>query len=198
MAPSTILKPAVGLVLAVVAVSLAAQASVEMPGTPVPQSLQTLAVVLVGVALGPGLGAGALVLYIVAGAVGLPVFADGAAGAEHLRGPTAGYLLGFVLGAAVCGLWPRLVTRAGDDGEGSPERPAVRREVVAVFVVALAGHVLILGLGWLRLAGMLRPALAFTSGVAPFLVGGVLKSALAAIVWGAFRLLPSRSGSATT
>ena len=190
MKSPTILNPAIRLVLAVVAVSLAAQASLEMPGTPVPQSLQTLAVVLVGVALGPGLGAGALVLYIVAGTFGLPVFADGAAGAEHLRGPTAGYLAGFVLGAAVCGLWPRLAMRAGDAVEGSPESLAVWREVAAVFVVALAGHALILGLGWLRLAGMLRPALAFTSGVAPFLVGGVLKSALAAIMWGAYRHLP--------
>ena len=196
MTSSNLLNATAGVLVAVAAVSLAAQASVPMPGTPVPQALQTLAVVLVGVALGPGVGAGALVLYIVAGALGLPVFADGAAGAEHLRGPTAGYLAGFVVGAAVCGLWPRLAKRAGDDGEGSPGRLAVRREVVAVFLVALAGHVLILGLGWLRLAGMLRPALAFTSGVAPFLMGGVLKSALAAALWGTFRLLPLRRGSA--
>ena len=82
---------------AVVAVALAAQVSVAIPGSPVPQSLQTLAVVLVGAWLGPVRGGAALILYVAIGAVGAPVFADGAAGAAHLSGPTSGYLAGFVV-----------------------------------------------------------------------------------------------------
>ena len=98
----------VGSVLAgVAAVALAARVSVPVPGSPVPQSLQTLAVVLVGAWLGSARGAAALVAYLLAGALGLPVFADGGAGPAYATGPTAGYLAGCVAGAALVGWWVR-------------------------------------------------------------------------------------------
>lgn len=105
--PTSPLVWAVRVAVAVLAVALAAQVSVPVPGSPVPQSLQTLAVVLVGAWLGPRTGAIALTTYMVLGAAGLPVFADGAGGIEHLAGPTLGYLVGFVVAAALMGWWVR-------------------------------------------------------------------------------------------
>ncbi len=156
-----------GMLAAVVAVGVAAQVTVPLPGTPVPQSLQTLAVVLVGAWLGPAVGATTLLLYVVVGALGLPVFAEGARGASHLTGATAGYLAGFIAAAGLVGWW-RV------------------RGWCASLGAALGGmvlaHAVILALGWLRLATLVGPAEAFAQGVSPFVVGGVLKSVAAALV----------------
>ena len=139
----------------------------SVPGTSVPQSAQTLAVVLVGAFLGARDGALALALYLLSGAVGLPVFADGASGQLHLIGPTGGYLTGFVLAAAMVG-W------MADQGYVARLRTAV--------VVMIGGHVIILSLGWLRLAWSLGPWEAFATGATPFLWGGLAKSIVAGIV----------------
>jgi biotin transport system substrate-specific component len=155
-----------GLVLAVTAVALAARVDVPVPGSPVPQSLQTLAVVLVGAFLGPRRGMLALLLYMSAGAVGVPVFADGASGPRHLIGPTGGYLLGFVAGAGVAGLWR--------------ERGGCRRWLPCLGGM-LTAHLVILAAGWGGLSLLMGPASAFASGVAPFLWGGLVKSGVA--VW---------------
>ena len=159
----------VGTVLAgVAAVALAARVSVPVPGSAVPQSLQTLAVVLVGARLGPARGAAALAAYLLVGALGLPVFADGAAGPAYATGPTAGYLSGFVAGAAFVGWW-------------------VRQSWGTTFASVLTGmataHLVILAVGWLRLASTLGAPTAFATGVAPFLWGGLVKSGVGALVW---------------
>lgn len=153
-------------VLGVVAIALAARVTVTLPGTPVPQSAQTLAVLLVGAALGARTGTWSLAAYLALGGFGVPVFADGGAGWEHLVGPTAGYLLGFVVAAWAVG-------RMGDLGH--------LRRVGPALGVMVAAHALILALGWGRLSLVLGPAPAFREGVAPFLLGGVLKSAVAAL-----------------
>ena len=86
------------------AVALASQLALPVPGTPVPVSLAPLAVVLVGGLLGPRTGAAALVTYLVMGAAGLPVFAPvGLPGAARLLGPTGGYLLAYPVAAALSG-----------------------------------------------------------------------------------------------
>ncbi len=138
-----------------------------IPGTSVPQSAQTLAVVLVGAFLGARDGALALVLYLLAGGAGVPVFADGASGWPHLAGATGGYLVGFVLAAGIVGWF-------ADRGHVARLRAAL--------VVMVVGHVVILSLGWLRLAWSLGPGEAFASGVAPFLSGGLAKSVVAAAI----------------
>jgi biotin transport system substrate-specific component len=86
---------ALKVVLAVVALSVAAQLAVPIPVTPVPVSLQDLVVLAVGILLGPVQGAAAVVSYVVLGALGAPVFSDGHAGLLWLMGPTGGYLLAF-------------------------------------------------------------------------------------------------------
>ena len=77
--------------------------AIAVPGLPVPVTLQTFAVVLAGLALGPARGAAAVALYLVIGLAGLPVFAGGAAGLAVLAKPSAGYLLAFVPAAALAG-----------------------------------------------------------------------------------------------
>ena len=74
-------------------IAIAAQISVPLPFTPVPLTLQPLAVILIGVTLGSTRGAAAAILYLLEGLSGMPVFAGGGAGALWLAGPTAGYLL---------------------------------------------------------------------------------------------------------
>lgn len=169
-------------VLAVCLVAVAARISAAVPGTSVPQSAQTLAVVLVGAFLGARDGASALALYLLAGGIGLPVFADGASGWPQLAGPTGGYLVGFVLAAGMVGWFA--------DGGG-----LVRLRTA--LVVMVLGHVLILALGWLRLAGSLGAPEAFAAGVAPFLSGGLAKSIVAAVVVSAWMRRGSGASSSS-
>ena len=86
-----------------------------LPGIPlaagVPITLQTLAVILTGMILGPGRGAAAVGLYLVAGLAGLPVFSGFRSGLGVLAGPSAGYLLSFPLAALVAGLLVRFLLR---------------------------------------------------------------------------------------
>lgn len=86
------------------ALAAAAQVAIPVPGTAVPMTLQPMLVVLAGIWLGPRAGAASTVLYLAAGAVGLPVFAPvGLPGVARLLGPTGGYLLAFPLGAWTAG-----------------------------------------------------------------------------------------------
>lgn len=161
-----------GVVVAALATAVAARLTVPVPGTDVPQSAQTLAVVVAGALLGWRGGIAAMLLYLAAGAVGLPVFADGAAGWSHLTGPTAGYLLGFVVAAGGVG-WGVRRTWGGGALAGS--------------LIMLVGHAVILGMGWTRLAVDLGASSAFAAGVRPFVWGGVVKSALGAVLVAAWR-----------
>ena len=85
------------------AVVLAVAAKAQVPHFPVPATLQTLAVVVLGMLLGPGRAVSAVALYLVQGAAGIPVFAGAVAGPAYFAGPTAGFLLGFLPAAALAG-----------------------------------------------------------------------------------------------
>jgi biotin transport system substrate-specific component len=151
--------------LGAVLVSLAAQVAVPLPFSPVPMTLQPLAVLVVGGLLGAADGAGALALYLVWGAMGLPVFAAGGAGAAHLVGPTGGYLLAFPLAAGITGA---LVRRAPGSAMG-----VLLACVLGMMFIHLGGvaHLALLGGD---------PGLAVRLGFIPFLTGDLLKVALAA------------------
>ena len=170
---------ALALLPAVAAIAVGARVDLPVPGSPVPQSLQTLAVVLAGALLGPRRGMVAVLVYLAAGATGLPVFAGGASGIHQLIGPTGGYLLGFVLGAGIAGALADPLHRA--------------------LLGMLLAHLVILGLGWGRLALLLGPEAAWVHGVAPFLWGGAVKSAVAlcmlALVRGRPGALTARAAS---
>lgn len=158
-----------------------AQLSIHLPFTPVPITGQTLGVLLVGAAYGPGLGAATLVLYLLWGVVGLPVFAPNASGSHDtgvqvLRAAslTGGYLWGFVLSAATVGA----LARRGWDR-------SVRSSIGAM----LLGSIVIYAIGVPWLYGALPPAIdgrpvtldtALSFGLYPFIIGDTVKLLLAA------------------
>ena len=168
VSPSSLaLRRVAAVLIGTALVAAAAQVAVPLPGTPVPMTLQPLAVLIVGGLLGPGLGAASLLLYVALGAAGLPVFTPiGLPGVARLVGPTGGYLLAYPIAAYAVG---RLV----GDGTRLP------RLVLAV----LSGLVLI-HLGGLAqlliLTGSVRTATRF--GTIPFLVGDMIKLGLAILV----------------
>ncbi len=168
VATSTVrLRRAAAVVAGAVLVAAAAQIAVPIPGTPVPVTLQPLAVLLVGGLLGPGLGASSMVLYLALGALGVPVFTPyGLPGLARLVGPTGGYLLAYP--AAACA-----VGKLAGDG---------RR--YGRLTVAVLG-----GLGLIHLGGLAQlviltgsAALAFRLGTLPFLLSDVGKLAIAVLV----------------
>jgi biotin transport system substrate-specific component len=147
-------------------VAAAAQAAVPVPFSPVPMTLQPLAVLVVGGLLGAAGGVAALVTYLTLGVLGLPVFAGGASGGFHLVGPTGGYLLAFPLAAGVVGA---LTSR----------HAGVLRVLLACALGMAVIH--IGGVAQLALLGG-DPMLAFRVGFVPFLTGDLLKIGLAAAV----------------
>ena len=142
----------------------AAGAYLIIPLPPVPVTLQTFFMALAGALLGARLGAMSQVVYVLLGIIGLPVFAGGKAGLGVLLGPTGGYLVGFVAGAWLIG---RLLQAGG--------RPGTARIAAAV----AAGYALVYAFGVAGLFLIARLSLleALSVGVAPFLIGDVLKVA---------------------
>jgi biotin transport system substrate-specific component len=147
------------------AVAAAAQVAVPVPLSPVPMTLQPLAVLAVGGLLGGASGVAALTAYLALGALGFPVFAGGAGGALHLVGPTGGYLLAFPVAAGMTGA---LASRGG-----------VLRTLVACALGMVMIHVG--GVAQLAVLGG-DPAAAFRVGFVPFVTGDLLKVGLAAAV----------------
>ena len=143
-------------------------AKLRIPFWPVPLTMQTLAVLLIGAVYGPRLGVATVLAYLAAGAAGLPVFAgtpEKGLGLAYMAGPTGGYLAGFVLAAWACGL---LAHRGWD------------RRITTTALAMLIGNLLLYapGLLWLgALFGWDQPILAW--GLYPFLIGDLLKLVLA-------------------
>jgi biotin transport system substrate-specific component len=135
-------------------------------GAIVPVTMQTFAVTLVGALYGWRLGALTVVAWLAEAAVGLPVLAGGAGGLAHFAGPTGGYLFSFPVVAGLVG-W-------------LAERGWNAERVLWAFAAMLIGNGLCLVLGAIWLAAMIGAEKAIALGVTPFILGGVLKSALAA------------------
>ncbi len=150
--------------------AVGAQLAVPLPFTPVPLTLQTLFVVMAGIMLGPRDGFYAMASYIGMGLLGAPLFAGFTFGPAVLFGPTGGYLIAFPAAALVAG---SLSGRLGGGRAG-------------LFVSALSGSALILLSGTLYLSLITGTSLAgaMVAGALPFMVGDVIKSAVAAGVAG--------------
>ena len=148
---------------------LTISAKIQVPFFPVPMTMQTLVVLTIGMAFGWRLGAATVLLYLAEGAMGLPVFAgtpEKGIGLAYMLGGTGGYLIGFVLAAAVVG---RLAELGWD------------RNILTTALAMLIGNVLIYipGLLWLgSLFGWDKPILEW--GLTPFLLGDLTKLILAA------------------
>jgi biotin transport system substrate-specific component len=158
---------------------LTGSAKINLPLPYVPMTLQTLAVLIIGAAYGWRLGAVTVMVYLAAGAIGLPVFAGPLGGLAPLMGPTAGYLIGFVAAAFTAG-W--LSERGWD------------RSMLLLFVAMGTGHLIILGCGfaWLAFGIKLGLEKAWLVGIAPFVPASVIKSALGAALIPAIRRMLDR------
>jgi biotin transport system substrate-specific component len=156
------------VVLSSLLVAVCAHVSIPLWFTPVPVTLQTFAVLFLGLMLEPGVAASAMILYLLEGMAGLPVFSPiGATGFLHILGPTGGYLLAYPAAAALAGLLRR---RVGQGGFG----PSM--------VAAAIGSVLILltGAAWFAIWSHQSPVTVLSLTVAPFLPGDILKVMAAA------------------
>lgn len=145
--------------------AVASYVSFSLPLTDVPFTLQVLIVLLAGFVLGPGLAALSIILYIVLGAAGVPVFAGGGAGIGVVLGPLGGYIIGWPFAAALAGvfaergLWGRLL--------------GAFLGIVCVYAFGVTGLHLVQGVPW-RTAVLL--------GAAPFLPFDALKGVIAALI----------------
>lgn len=139
-------------------------AKIQIPFWPVPMTLHTLAVFFLAATFGPRIGFAAMAAYLAAGALGIPVFSgtpERGIGLAYMVGPTGGYLAGYLLGAGLTG-WL-----------------AQRRGLIGRFLAMLAGLAVVytLGLAWLALYVPAQGLLA--AGLTPFLLGDLVKLALA-------------------
>jgi biotin transport system substrate-specific component len=177
----TLWSPAAGsniaraIVLAVIgSILLVISAKIQVPFWPVPMTMQTLVVLVLGVAYGWRLAGATVLLYLAQGALGLPVFAAGG-GLAYMAGPTAGYLVGFLLAAVAVG-W--LAERGWD------------RSVRVTLAAMLVGTVIIFACGIAWLSTLIGLPQAISAGLVPFLLSEAVKIALAtALVPFAWRLL---------
>ncbi len=167
---------------ALLAALLAASAQISIPIGAVPITLQVFIVLLAGLLLPPRGAFAAVAVYILLGAVGLPVFAGGLGGVGVLVGPTGGYLWGFALGATVVALARGPLVAAVGRSVG---------EAIALFI----GVVVIYVVGWTQLAAVtgMGAVPAFVAGVVPFALLDLAKAVVALGVAGALR----RAGVAT-
>ncbi|HJY46841.1 MAG TPA: biotin transporter BioY [Propionibacteriaceae bacterium] len=161
-------------------VGLTAQVAIPLPFTPVPLTLQTFSVLLVGAALGSVRGAASMALYLLAGVAGVPWFANQQSGWAFA---SFGYIVGFVAAAWLVG---RLAERGAD-----------RRVVPTIGMMALGNVVIyVFGVAGLMLLADLPLSTALAKGVLPFLIGDVIKILLAAgLLPGTWKLINSRRSS---
>lgn len=156
---------------------IAVCAHLRVPMWPVPVTMQTFAVLLIGMTYGARLGAATVLLYLVEGALGFPVFTNGG-GLVQFAGPTGGYLVGYVVAAALAGGLAQL----------GWSRPAFR-----IMLAMLLGSAVIYLFGAAWLSTIVGPEKAWTLGVLPFLLGDAVKAALAALLLPvAWRTLPGQ------
>ena len=151
--------------------ALAAQITIPIPGTPVPITGQTFAVLLAGAALGPWAGAGSQAIYWSLGAMGLPFYSDASGGWEAATGATAGYLVGFIIAAWVVGA---LAVRGQD------------RNVWSAIPAFLAGNAVIylFGVPWLlaSVEAFTTVGDALAAGFTPFVIGDLVKIVIAGLL----------------
>jgi biotin transport system substrate-specific component len=151
-------------------IALGAKVSFAIPGTPVPVTGQTFGVLVAGGALGFRRGIASVLLYVLLGAIGLPLFALGETGVNVILGSFGGYLVGFVVAGAIVG---RLAELGWD------------RNLVGSIGAMLLGEIAIYAIGvpWLAVVAKLAPGDAIGEGLTPFLLGDALKMLLAAGVF---------------
>ena len=148
--------------------SMLAQIAIPVPGSPVPVTGQTFGVLLLATSYGATLALSTFSLYLLAGIAGAPVFANYGHGLDRLIGPTGGYLIGMFLASFVLG---KLAGRKWD------------KKIFSAVITMLIGDVIIfaIGLFWLQNFTGNDWAWTFNAGLAPFVIGELLKISIAGI-----------------
>ena len=174
MPRTTALANAVLIVSGVFALAILAQIAIPVPGSPVPVTGQTLGVLLIGTAYGSTLGVTTFALYLLAGIAGAPVFANNGFGIDRVIGATGGYLIGMLVATYVVGQLARL---------------RLDQKFLTALPSMLIGTVITFGFGlvWLQQYTGKDWAWTINAGLTPFIVGEVLKIAIAGtslpIIW---------------
>jgi biotin transport system substrate-specific component len=194
------------IALGAASIAVGAFIAIPLPLSPVPIVLQNFFILLIALVLGPRMGTASVALYLLLGALGLPVFAGGKGGLAHFFGPTGGYLAGFLLSAWVTGVLaagssrqkdqePHAATEGLSEGrqdkgqyQGQEPRAATKgnaqktkfrfQDAAAAAAGVLA--VYLLGVPWLAYKLGFDWKKALTIGFLPFIIGDVLKAAAAA------------------
>lgn len=160
-------------------IAVGGRLSFVLPDSAVPQTAQTIAVLLAGAFLGFNAASLSIVFFLLAGVIGLPVFADGASGARVLFGPSGGYLLGFWFCAAGLGVLA--------------DKRKLGRSFWQICIWMLLAHALILLVGGGLLGISVGVPAAWFNGVEPYLLGALVKSLIAAaIIWSVPLLIQRR------
>jgi biotin transport system substrate-specific component len=161
-APRIAWKTVIAVVSATALVAICAHIAVPLGFTPIPVTMQTFAVLLLGLLFSPAAAFACLALYLVEGALGLPVFSPhGPGGIAQLVGPTGGYLLSYPLAAGLASLLYRRSQRGFAAG------------IAAAGLASLL--ILAVGATWLGLLSHLRFSVVFAQSIAPFLPGDAVK-----------------------
>jgi biotin transport system substrate-specific component len=178
--PAVRSRNAVLVALGVLFTALLAQVAVPVPGSPVPVTGQTLAVVLTAAGLGPVRGVAVQAFYILAALVGLPFYSDASGGWDVVFGATGGYVIGFIPAAYLIGM----AARHDADRRFLTSAPLFAAGQAVVFAV---------GVPWLALTAGMSASQALDAGFYPFVLGGLIKATVAAVVLGgAWRLVRRR------
>ncbi len=159
-------------------------AYIHVPIGPVPIVLSTLFVLLSGLLLGSRWGLASMCLYLLVGAIGIPVFAGGKGGIAHFLGPTGGYLFGYVLASWLTGF---IAERS---------RGILILEILSVLMGSLA--IYSLGVPWLKMVTHMSWFKTFMVGMIPFLIGDAVKASVALILARAVRPILNRQLQSTT
>jgi biotin transport system substrate-specific component len=143
-------------------------AYIYVPIGPVPIILSTLFVILSGLLLGSRWGLTSMALYLLVGAIGLPVFAGGKGGFAHFMGPTGGYLFGYLFASWITGF---VSERSGG------------RMILDIFAVIIGSVALYaLGVPWLKMVTQMSWTKALMVGVLPFLIGDAIKASVVLVL----------------
>jgi biotin transport system substrate-specific component len=153
-------------------------AYILVPIGPIPIVLSTLFVLLSGLLLGSRWGLVSMALYLLVGAIGMPVFSGGRGGLAHFLGPTGGYLFGYVFASWLTGL---IAERS---------RGILILEILGVLIGSLA--IYSLGIPWLKVVSQMSWTKTFMVGMVPFLIGDGVKASVAIILARAVRPVLNR------
>lgn len=153
------------IVMALFAAVIGVMAQLTIPLPLVPITGQTLAIGLAATILGARYGTFSVLLYLLIGSVGVPVFAEFTGGIAKLAGPTGGFLVGFVPAAFIIGLYM--------EKYGFTFKNALIANIIGMLITLVFGTV------WLKISAELSWAAAFASGFTPFIIVGIIKAALA-------------------